>query len=189
MRSVFLPYFNEAWIFLDRVAKKKSSKHHISWKSVKWKPSCSIRTDRQTWRKLTVGFLRYFERSYIRCVVLSTVLTGYATELGTNTTCIWYIRVKPIQSRLTSWLKVGSQPYRTCFFVMQANLKLKIKRHSFTSHIYVAIRLNYPLISVVSKKDAMIILIWILGKRRMAALILNLVTRWSWVANFTPRPT
>ena len=103
-------------------------------------------TDRQTdMTKITVAFLRYFKRSYIWCVVLSTVLTGYANELGTNATCIWYIRVKPIQSRLTSWLKVGSQPYRTCFFVMQANLKLQIKRHSFTSHIHVCRNTFNPL--------------------------------------------
>jgi len=27
----------------------KSTKYQISCKSVQWKPSCSIRTDRQTW--------------------------------------------------------------------------------------------------------------------------------------------
>jgi len=29
---------------------EKSSNHQISWKSVRWKPRSSVRTDRQTWR-------------------------------------------------------------------------------------------------------------------------------------------
>ena len=34
--------------FLDRFSKKKILKYQISWKSVQWEPSCSMRTD--TWR-------------------------------------------------------------------------------------------------------------------------------------------
>jgi len=44
--AVFLSYFNETWIFsIDFL---KTLKYQISWKSVHWGPSCSMRTDRQT---------------------------------------------------------------------------------------------------------------------------------------------
>jgi hypothetical protein len=44
--SLFLSDFNETWIFLTGF--RKILKNQISWKSVQWKPSCSMRTDGQT---------------------------------------------------------------------------------------------------------------------------------------------
>ena len=41
--------FNDTWIYLTHF-QQKYKKNQISWKSVQWEPSCSMRTDRQTWR-------------------------------------------------------------------------------------------------------------------------------------------
>jgi len=38
--------FNETWVIWTYF--RKFLKYQISWKSVKWEPSCSVRTDRQT---------------------------------------------------------------------------------------------------------------------------------------------
>jgi hypothetical protein len=42
---LFLPDFNETWILLTRF--KKILRYQISWKSVQWEPSCSMRMDGQ----------------------------------------------------------------------------------------------------------------------------------------------
>ena len=52
----FLSDFKETWIFSKDFQKKKILKYQISWKSVKWKQSCSMRTDgRKEMMKLTVA--------------------------------------------------------------------------------------------------------------------------------------
>ena len=45
---LFLSDFNETWNFSKYC--RKILKYQISWKSVQWEPSCSMRTDGQTWR-------------------------------------------------------------------------------------------------------------------------------------------
>ena len=57
MSSVLLVSdINEIWIFPTDFRKK--FKYQISWKSVHWEPSCSMRTDRQTYiTKLIAAFL------------------------------------------------------------------------------------------------------------------------------------
>jgi hypothetical protein len=47
---LFLSDFNGTWI--SPTDFRKIFEYQISWKSVEWEPSCSVRTDRQTWRSL-----------------------------------------------------------------------------------------------------------------------------------------
>jgi hypothetical protein len=43
---LFLSDFNETWIFVTDF--QKIHKQEISWKSIPWEPSCSMRKDGQT---------------------------------------------------------------------------------------------------------------------------------------------
>jgi hypothetical protein len=52
---LFLSDFNETWIFLTDF--RKILKHQISWKSVQWEPSFSMRTDRRTNRRTNMTML------------------------------------------------------------------------------------------------------------------------------------
>jgi len=40
--------FKENWMFSTDF--RKILRYQISWKSVQWKPSCSMRTDGRTWQ-------------------------------------------------------------------------------------------------------------------------------------------
>jgi len=59
----FLSEFNETWIFPKDF--RKILKYQISWKSVQWEPSCSMRTNRKTadMRKLIVAFRNFANRA------------------------------------------------------------------------------------------------------------------------------
>jgi hypothetical protein len=58
---LFLPDFNETWIFLADF--RKILKYEISWKSIQWEPSCSMRTEQTDGKihmtKLTVAFCNF----------------------------------------------------------------------------------------------------------------------------------
>ena len=59
---LFLSDFNETLVFSADI--RKTLKYHIPWKSVRWEPSCSTRTDRQTDKmKLVSRFLQVCERT------------------------------------------------------------------------------------------------------------------------------
>jgi hypothetical protein len=61
---ILVRFFNETWIFAT--AFWKILKYKISWKSVRWKPSCSLRrADRQTDRhdEANSRFSQFFERA------------------------------------------------------------------------------------------------------------------------------
>jgi len=52
--------FNGTWILSTDC--RKILKYQISWKSVRWEPSCSMRTDGQTWRS-QLSFSKICERA------------------------------------------------------------------------------------------------------------------------------
>jgi hypothetical protein len=75
---LFLPDFNETWIFSTDFL--KIIKYKISWKSVQWEPSCFIRTDRRDMTKLIIAFHNFakepkMDRSVTRLMGLDATLS------------------------------------------------------------------------------------------------------------------
>jgi len=70
--------FNETWIILTDF--RKILKHRISWKSFRWEPSCSMRTDGQRdMAMLTVNFHDYansLKTCYLFCYLLNNTLVS-----------------------------------------------------------------------------------------------------------------
>ena len=58
---LILPDFNEIWIFATDF--RETPKYQISWKSVQWEPSCSMRTDRWTDITKLIVYLRSFAKA------------------------------------------------------------------------------------------------------------------------------
>ena len=89
--QLLLPDLNEIWIFSTDF--RKILKYQISFKSVQWQPSCSMRTDRQTdMMKLTVAFRNFAKASTKRsgkkkrrCIAMS--LTEVTTRLSRMYSC------------------------------------------------------------------------------------------------------
>jgi hypothetical protein len=59
--SLFFSDFNETWIFHTDF--RIILKYQISWKSVQWEPSCSMRTDGQTDMKMLIVTFRNFVKA------------------------------------------------------------------------------------------------------------------------------
>jgi len=58
---IFLSHFNETWIFLNFF--RKILKYQISWNSIQWELSCSMRTDGRTdITKLIVDFRNFAKK-------------------------------------------------------------------------------------------------------------------------------
>ena len=57
---IFLLHFKETWLRINRFS--KNNQYQISWKSVPWKPSCSMQTDRHD--EATNWFSLFCESAY-----------------------------------------------------------------------------------------------------------------------------
>jgi len=101
---LFLSDFNESWIFWTDFRQKL--RHQISWKSVQWESSCSMRTDGRTDRhdKADSRFLQFYERA-LRCGCCVLSGRGLCDELITRpgeSYRLWCVVVCDLE---TSWMR------------------------------------------------------------------------------------
>jgi len=103
---LLLSYFKKTWIFGSCF--KKIIKYQIPWKSVQWKPSCSMRTDGQTYgqtemTKLTVAFRNFANAPKTRHIFCLYGLHSF--EALSNKVLKWLTEFNLITRSQTIWSK------------------------------------------------------------------------------------
>ena len=67
---------------------EKKFRYEISWKSVQWEPSCSLRTDRQLWRSWQSLFA--ILRTYLSIIHVQDVLCSYRAHYVVKVLILWF---------------------------------------------------------------------------------------------------
>ena len=80
--------FNRPWIFGTGFQIILS--YQISWKSVQWEPSCSMRTDRQTDMTKYLFAFRDFANAPVRFIINISDILKFVLFLSTLPTFFWF---------------------------------------------------------------------------------------------------
>ena len=118
---LFLSNFKDTWIFSSDF--RKVLKYQISWKSVQWEPSCSMRTDRRTaMTNLIVVF-----RSFAKVLKNAPIPSGKLKE--TKGICWLFIRYMCLCLTLALTLS-NTILFQHCLFVLFVLFLEKISNNS-----------------------------------------------------------